>query len=296
MARDEHITGLTSRYFLWLSGFISLQELLEDIRLFAYTYGQRRLNISEDDNSGFFLAMYGEWERLIRNFQYKGIPLEHFVSRVLKQRIRGYLRDERRNQHRELAIVNYRGFYEQVHEEALNWDECEDEEDIIEANSLLYQTLKLPYFAKRKKAAFVYCLRNYIDIDPLLVKEFAELCGVPEARFKACVQRVDAALGAQASRREQMQLLHDRQLLQLFSLQKRQQQSLIYESEERLKELICKKQRAIANTEKRIEALRLQPSHRLIAQIIGVPSGTVSSILIQIQKYLGVLAGDRDPA
>ncbi len=282
------MSGLTARYFLWVSGFISIQELLDDVRLYAYSYGQRRLNITEDQNSGFFLSMYGEWERLIRNFTYRGIPLEHFINLVLKQRIRGYLRAERRHKEREQVITNYTAFYEQVYESLQNWDDFERDEDEVPATTqaLLNRIIKLPYFQAHEKACKIYILRNYCDIDPGQVDELAKACKCTVDELMSWCAEVDAALGSQTHRREQIQLLHDRQLLQLFSLQRKEKQAVDIDEETRIHDLVLKKRASIANTEVRIEKLRSKPSHRLIGQVLGIPAGTVSSIMIQIQKLL----------
>jgi len=259
-----------------------LRELLELLSARVYAYPRLRGSRCEDDAGEFYLLCYPRLVRTLRRFREQGKPFEWYLQSVLRWQYLAFVRARRRRE-RQWASGSLAAFGEPPRLEA------EPEPD---APGLCSQAAGL--FRLEEKAGgglrrgertrlLAWALKRVRSLSAAELEELARMAGVPSEELEQACARLRQAL-----------LPHERRLAMLAAGRTRAfaslcllEQDLARETEpgrrEALAARLARARRSLGRSQRCIASVRLAPSNRELAAVLGLPKGTVDTALYSLR-------------
>lgn len=269
----------------------------------VYTYPRRWKGLDEDDCSDFYCLFYPELRGLVTRFVYRGRPFEVYLRVTMKWRLRSF---SSRCKHTRLC--------KRVLEEEISWaSEGEpryengdaasppDREEVAEQEASLTaidptarRILRIDGNNRisdrviRKRVLFL-AMMGAATMTQEMIARVAYLTGENvtwlEDRFNELRARI-------AARHRRVEHLRERRNLHFFRICCIQAQISAVEDvalRRGLFEAMIREKTFLANTLEEISRVRAAPAHSDIADILGVPKGSVDSGLFYLRNSLAVL-------
>ena len=270
-----------------------LDELVKQIGIEVYTFPRRKLGWDEDDCGEFFCYFYPKLPGLIGRFQYTGKPFEAFLTVTLKWQLKTFA--ARKNQELLHARVLTREGYlgeEQAYclpEEPGDEGLTKDGTPLLteEARKLLKvdEEGRIPDRCICRRLLFLV-LQSCLTLPTLLIDEVARLIRCDTVWLYGKIQEISARTEERRLRVARLKEKRNNHFFKIYCLQ--EQLSLVCEQEVRreLSRQMLREKRRLLDTTGEIARVPLCPTHCDIAEVLGVPKGSVDSGLYYLKVSL----------
>jgi RNA polymerase sigma factor (sigma-70 family) len=258
-----------------------LEELLSRLSASVYGYPRLRGSRCEDDAGEFYLLCYPRLLRTLRRFREQGKPFEWYLQSVLRWQYLAYVRARRRRE-RQWASGSLAAFWEPP---PLEPGPAPDRPSLRSEAAGLFRLEGGGAVRRGERTRLLaWALKRVRLLSEQEVRELAELAGVPlEPLEQACVRLRQGLLPHE----HRLALLAGRRT-RAYSALCLLEQDLLREAEPWRKEQLAlrlqKARRALRRSQQRIASVRLEPSNREIAAVLGLPKGTVDTALYCLKR------------
>ena len=258
------------------------RELLDRVGAHVYRFPLWRSRREADDDCGeFYLFCRPRLEELIARFQDRGRPFEYYLNSVLAWQLRSYYRSKGR-QEAAWRLAGTPPFWD-PQTAALPSAPPPAHRPRAMAPDPPTVAAASGGGASRRRLLFAF-LKNCHRLHDAQVTAWAELFHRPD--LPALILRARRA-GADSERR--WRRLHERSN-RAFSAARLLEGQLLAEPEGDRQRLLCTRlqrvRRTAANAQAELRVVRLGPSNRQIAQLLGIPKGTVDTGLFWLKHRL----------
>jgi len=278
-----------------------LDALLDRVAVFVYHYPKMRMGWNEDDCGEFFCYFYPKLRRLVERFEYRGRPFEVYLIITLKWQLRTYAGRK--------AIEKLQG---RVLAQESFWacdssaDYADDAHPVQPAPRTIDPSqLEIPECARSvlnidgdnrigdratRKRVLYLALKSAAHLTESLIGRVAFLTGY-DADY---IYRLSEELKARVySRRSRLLLLSEKRNCCFFRIYCLQEQLRLVAEQavrtELARQLTSEKNRLACMLDE-ISRVPLDPTHRDIAEVLGIPKGSVDSGLYYLKDSLRVLS------
>ena len=258
------------------------RELLDRVGAYVYRFPLWQGGPTDDDDCGeFYLYCRPRLQDLIDRFQDQGRPFEAYLKSVLTWQLRSYYRSKRRSE------ANWR-----LAGSPSFWD---PEAAALTSGAPRTQARPSPaadpdaravaaagnHGATRRRVLFAV-LKSCHRLPDTHLSAWAGVCGRSDLSALICQAR---RVSADAQRR--WRRLHERRN-HAFSAARMIEGQLVDETDADRQRLLERRlqrvRRTAANARAELRAVRLDPSNRQIAQLLGIPKGTVDTGLFWLKR------------
>jgi DNA-directed RNA polymerase specialized sigma24 family protein len=255
--------------------------VLAECLLFVYRKLQCNPFLDEDVRQDFFIAILPYLKKFLERFVFRGIPLERCLTMIVKKRLNSFFRSQRRD--RFLWFISQDASFAPVYA-------AEDP-----APSPLYARLaellgagpdgRLPTPTARKWF-LVWMLKHcrHLSADDLALT--ARVAGCDEAWLRERAEGLCALRSPQTRRLEKLRQRRNRLFVRARVLELRIIRELDADAKKTLVKELETKRRALRNAVRSISRIAWDPSHLMIAKALGLPKGTVDTIVARIRRLL----------
>lgn len=280
------------------SGF-GLDPLLDRISVFVYTYPRTRLGWNEDDCGDFFCFFFPRLRRLIDRFEFHGRPFEVYLIVTLKWQLRTYA-GRRASENLKARVVALENFWVCERDEVygnphLEWEEAAATAANLEIPEAVKTLLKMNTdnyiedMPSRRRVLFL-ALKSAILMTEALIHKIALITGY-DGDWIYCL--IEELKGRVQTRRTRILLLSEKRNSCYFRLYCLQEQLRLVAEDTVRRELshqIILEETRLQGMLEEISHVHLCPTHRDIADVLGVPKGTVDSGLFYLKDSLRALS------
>jgi len=282
--------SLRERVLLYQNTGKGREELVREISERAYRFPRRSMGWDEDACGDFLLFVYPRLEGLLDRFRDMGLPFEPYLFSVLAWNLKSFARrkaESRAYGGADLRIVAIDGDAEGRTAEESDPGGTPPFPDgpSIESSAIRKAALELPSLSGRRQFLFLVlkCMRTLGPEDLVAVAASAGI-GEGEAR------RILSALGARLGKKEERLAMLRVRRNRAYSLARFLEVRLASEPDEEKRAALRRRLRAagrcMRNAMARMARVGMAPSNREIADVLGVPKGTVDSGLYWAKKRL----------
>jgi hypothetical protein len=248
------------------------EKLIERISLLIYNYPDRVNNLSEEDKCDFYLGFYNRIKGLVSNFNYNGRPFEALLNQTLKWHSRTYLADRKKEKHLQaVEIMDEEIRINEMLQAQWSRNEIESAKVKIENSSLKQRLLFL-------------VLMNSIHINEKEIEIFSEISGYD---YNWLLEKRDTVLLELHNKSSRLNSLREKRnnyftLLRYYQLQEQEEMDVL--RKQAFREKIRKLRKRLEDTRRDISRIPTGPTHIQIAELLGVPKGTVDSGIHYFRK------------
>ncbi len=271
------------------SGF---SDLHKRICLFVYRYPQGRLNWTEDECGDFFLFFYPKIPGLIRRFEYRGKPFEAYLAGTLRWQAKTFAQEQKRLRRRC-----------QLLERQDLWVVEEEEPKICASKPLsmpkemkriigMTRDGKIATESKSKRLLFLI-LKECQFIDDTFLHYAADITGCEFTKLCSCVESLKAKLQKRKMRIAALEERRNKAFFRCNYLEERLRMCIIPEEQENLARAITRLKQSLSHTREALARVPLSPTHRDIAEVLGIPKGTVDSGLFYLKSDMKTLYSNK---
>ncbi len=315
------MSALTRVVLRYKNSGAGLEEVHRRISMIVYDYPNRKHGLDEDVCGEFLLYMMPEIERMIRRYEPRDVPFEHYLAVCMRWKLKSFLRAKKQETIRQ-----------QIEYDLVVWSELTPSLELAEPSTFLpdkaltapdpaARSMQLPTeprfpespavgddesqrreshdheravelkhilrdFNARNAGLLFFCLKAICDVRETELPRIARLCNVGVDWLTHC--RV-LLTGRCAHRRERMAHVRAKQQL-LFERLRELEYRLYVEPDpdlrNRLKRRINRLNDSYRKTSSEAERVNLRPSNYDIAELLGVPKGSVDSGVAKAREIL----------
>ena len=259
-----------------------LEELLSLLSARVYAYPRLRGSRCEDDAGEFYLLCYPRLVRTLRRFREQGKPFEWYLQSVLRWQYLAFVRARRRRE-RQWASGTLAAFWEPP---ALEPEAAADSPGLRRQAAGLFRLEGGGRAARRgeRTRLLVWALKRVRTLSGREVQELAELSGLPLEQLDQVCAVLRQGLLPHEQRLELLAGRRTRAYATLCLLEQELGREADPGRREPLERRVQKARRALSRSQRRIAAVRLAPSNREIAAVLGLPKGTVDTALYSLRR------------
>jgi hypothetical protein len=276
----QDLTSLNELYADYRQGNLSRHDLegkmfriiLENIQNFHLFYGD------EEDGIDYLCWLYPRFSRAVLNYQNNGTAFSTYIGALVRYSIREYRTRQIDHYITEYAAWTARAADLEVRSPGPEYPE--KEEDGGE------QSRPIPLPRLNPRQVLMLILKSYYFVSEDMVERAAPFAGVEPEEIKGMIEKLRIR---RSKREEALRLFQERITTQFYRC---------ITWEKRLKMLIpgsvrhgkvrVQMERARQRLEgmrRRVATLRMDATHRQIAEVLGISRGAVSSTLFKIKPY-----------
>ena len=251
------------------------RDLLDQVGAYVYRFPLWQGGPIDDDDCGeFYLYCQPRLQDLIDRFQDQGPPFEAYLKSVLTWQLRSYYRSKGR---REAAwrLAGTPPFWDP---EAATLTSCPPRVQGLPPQAAapdLPAVASAPDKGAVRRRLLFAVLKHCHRLHDTHVQAWAGLCS--RSDLPALIGR---ARGASANAERRWRRLHERGN-HAFAKARMTEEQLLHETDgdrqQLLEHRLQRARRTAANAQAELRAVRLGPSNRQIAQLLGIPKGTVDT-------------------
>lgn len=289
-------SSLTGEVLSYQRTRVGLAPLIARISLFVYRYPRFRLGWDEDSCSEFFCFFYPKLLRIVDRFRYQGRPFEVYLLTSLKWQLRTYAGQEAsRELRRRLLSHDALWAWETPAAQPPAEPEGSPGAAALEIAPEARIALKIDEHDRIRDACsrrrlLMLALKSALRVSESLLERLAALTGYDLEWLYGLVEELKARV--QAQRRRAALLIEKRNACYFHIVCLEEQLRLA--TEEGVRAVLS---RQLDRERQRLDALlhdlshvTLGPSHRDIAEVLGIPKGTVDSAIFYLKESLQALS------
>lgn len=275
-----------------------LGSLLDRIAVFVYRYPRGRFGWNEDDCSDFFCFFYPKLVRLVDRFQYQGKPFEVYLLTTLKWQLRTYAGQQTLRELR-VRVLTQQNFWAADEEPEIpsgvsHRARIAGRSNEIEIPGEARRVLKINRYnyiedPSCRRRVLLLALKSAFRMTDSLLERLAVLTGYDLPWICGLIDELKLRVRAQRERAARLSQRRNACYFRIYCLQ--EQLRLAAEEPVRAeltRQMLVEKDRLIAIL-KELAHIPLSPTHRDIAEVLGIPKGTVDSSLYYLKESLRTL-------
>ena len=282
----KHHPGWSERVLAYQRTGEGRRALLDELATYTYRYPRRKLPTLDEDAPGeFYLFCHDKLEQIIERFRDCGKPFEHYLNSVLSWQLRSFLAKRRDSEHAWQTALRSR-----------LWDEPEAAQPPATPRPARRpqrreQSNVRPFpgapaaaspTARRRLLYGVLKTGHHLEERQLAAAARALGCELPHLRFLT-----EQLVRGRASAHRRLHLLRGRRnrafaQLQLWSAAAHQ----AVDDTRRAHAIrrAARHRRAVEAAQSELSRVRVAPSNREIAALLGIPKGTVDTGLYWLRR------------
>ncbi len=306
------MSALTQAVLRYKNSGLGLDEVHRRISMIVYDYPDKRHGLDEDTRGEFLLYMMPEIDRMIRRYEPRDVPFEHYLASCMRWKLKSFLR-----------VCRRKAICQKIEYDFIVWSELTPSLELAEPSALLSDnglpsipsgraTSQLPCpadddshprvppghklpdelrrylrgFNARNAGLLFFCLKAICDVRETELPRIASMCNVGVDWLTHC--RV-LLTGRCAHRRKRLAGIRKKQQL-LFERLREIEYRLELESDpvqrSRLRRRVHRVNDSYRKTSMEAERVNLRPSNYDIAELLGVPKGSVDSGVTKAREIL----------
>lgn len=278
-------SSLKSRVLRFQKTGEGLKTIMSDLSSEIYRYPRSKPGCREDDCGDFFLFFYPRISRMLERFEDQGKPFECYLNSVLHWQYNSFLR--RKNQiAREWRLSSYPGLWPQLQSVELPAGEESLYKYIKIAESLGLESSGKIRRKADKKRFLILLLKHSKEIGCSEIKLGAALTGTVEHKLRLAVQELNERI---AHKDERLRILRERRNRAFYKARLLEEEmDRVVDSGEWLvfHKRLQRLNKSMRRAQDKISRIPLYPSNRDIAEVWGIPKGSVDTLLFTLKARL----------
>ena len=259
-------------------------ELLEDTSLFVYRFLKNKKGMNEDDKSDFFCKFYPKIPLMFHRFAYQGKPFSVYLIVSLKWQLRSYLRQKRRNiYHRD--IIEQQTLRQKPYHDFV-CEACEPTPEMTKKAKIIFEAENsgvVPNPVHRKRLLFL-TMKGSMEIDYHITEHISLITGYEKSWLYNCILRLKLRMEQKRARLEMLRKKRNWYFTQIFIIHYK----LLLEKNPvkriGLYRILAENKAYMQNTLDEIAKVPIAPTHQEIANVLGIPKGSVDSGLYYLKN------------
>jgi len=283
VADKKKMTKLTDMVVTFQEKGTGLQTLIDTIALLVYAYPRKRFQWSEDDSSEFFCYLYPKLKEMIKKYRYSGKPFEAYLFTTIHWQLKTFASKLKKNKMKQELLSSHR-----------LWDVCNNEEVYIcepeftfspKVRTLLKinddNVVENPAMKKR----IMYLMLKGADfINQHIITHVSIITGYDPDWLFCCAESLKERMRDRIKRLNLLKNRRNQLVLKIYTLHS----EINGETDKIKKQHLMKELKKIRSRMERIIGLIRRvprtPTHKDIAEVAGVPKGSVDSGLYYIKN------------
>jgi RNA polymerase sigma factor (sigma-70 family) len=282
MNRLEQMSALNTRVLDYQRTGAGLEELIDRLSPRIYYYPRHRPGLDEDDCGDFYVYFYPRLIRTLKHFREQGKPFDHYLNSVLRWQLRSYLR--RKNSDKQRRALACRPDF---------WETPEPEVN-SPAPGTLWPGEHLPVLSPEgimksdsdRRRFLLLLLKNMQLLDPRELEAGASLCGLSAEELTRVTAELRKRLAAKEARLEALRTRRNRAFFKLSRLEAELGAAAETAEKRRLLAAVARARATLRLAQERLARTPRCPTNRDLAEVLGLPKGTVDTALYWLKKRL----------
>ena len=300
MDRENDTSVLNESVLAYQHTGEGLDELVKRLAARIYRYPRHRPGLDEDDCGEFYIYFYPRLIRTIENFREQGKPFDHYLNAVLRWQLQSYLR-RKNHDRRSRALICRPAFWDQPAEN-LPGEEQPAERQAREDPRFPgvhfpgEPTAQAPFpfmgpggimkTDSDRRRFLVMLLKNMQFLDARELETGFSLCGCPADELARITSKLKERLAGKEARLAFLRTRRNRAFFKLSLLEEELSVTPEAAEKERLRAWLVKTRTTLHLAQQRLASTPRCPTNRDLAEVLGLPKGTVDTSLYWLKKRL----------
>lgn len=262
-----------------------LKDIMSDLSREIYRYPKRKQGSREDDCGDFYLFFFPRISRMLTRFRDQGKPFECYLNSVLHWQYNSFLHSKNQSA-REWRLASYPGLWPQLQSVELPVREENLNKYIKIAESLGLESSGKIRRKADKRRFLILLLKHSKEIGCSEIKLGAVLTGEAEHKLWLAVQELNKRI---AYKNERLRILRERRNSAFYKARLLEEEmSRVVDSGEwlLLHNRLQRLNKSVRVAQDKISRIPLYPSNRDIAEVWGIPKGSVDTLLFTLKVRL----------
>jgi RNA polymerase sigma factor (sigma-70 family) len=255
-----------------------LNDLVAELAPRVYWYPRHKMGMDEDACGEFYTRFQPRLFRLLSRFNDQGRPFESYLCSVLSWELKNYSRERRKAEQAWNTALRLE-YPEEMPGIWAQWEEARPD-------SLDGRMAALLRNDADRRNFLILCLKNLRHISPDRVQELADAVGISEQTLDGYAAALRARMGNREKRLEAFRIRRNR----AYSLSRLLEQELLTEADPerrmRIHTALLQAGKRMRTAMHRMSRIKCGPTNREIAEVLGIPKGTVDSGLFWLKRKL----------
>ncbi|WP_020613078.1 hypothetical protein [Sediminispirochaeta bajacaliforniensis] len=277
MKKDEHKT-LTELYLLHQKGMVPWNTLKNETEIYCYEIACRMFRDQDACMTAFVEQVFDKIPAMLQKFQYKGHPLEHYLSKTITLRCKAIRCRVARKRQRELLCrcYHYASFENDLKREWFAAEYTNQNAFFIEETNDYDGSIRKTTSPKK---ILLLALREAEMLDDPLIGKLSEITGKSVDTLVDMVTQLRACIEKRKSRYHQLKERRNSAFAKMIELEIKLWECNDPAERTSLREAIVHQQERIRKLDVQLRNKHWHPTQSEIAEVIGIPKGTVGSAI-----------------
>jgi len=279
-------SNLTEDILLYKRTGKGFEEILRTISIEVYKFPQVRFRWDEDLSGDFFCYFLPRIPGLIKRFTFTGKPFEVYLVSCMKWQMKTFLskqiRDDRRR--RVIEHISATDAYSQNDYEDCGTEVDEEEPYIPLLKSILKIDSKGNVTEEPFKRRLLYLALSSCEyVSEHIVIRISIMTGIPKLKIEELMKALDERMEKTRARLRMLQTRRNSHYFRIVYVHEELSRNPDREKRLNLMEELKEEKRKFERTCEELRNLQAGPSHRDIAEVMGIPKGSVDSGIYYIR-------------
>jgi hypothetical protein len=276
-------------------GHIDIRDVVEEVALLVYSYPMKKYGWQHDLCSEFFCYFYNRMFALINKFEFQGKPFEVYLFITLRYQTRSYIKRKKKELLYRRIFTHDTFWMVREHEPYYRSDTIAEERPApLQMMPEVYQPLRATsggtiedVTAKRRLLFLTLAGSFHITIS--LISVIASIIGYEREWLFACIVELRDRIDLRRHRIEELEAKRNRAFLQIYRLHEQLRDAVTSKEREALHAALSIEKQRMYNAIEELSHVHLAPTHKDLAEVLGIPKGSIDSGLYYIKHALGDL-------
>lgn len=261
-----------------------MKDLQDTVSILIYSILRSRYRLDTDERSDFFLQIYPEIPLFFHRFSYRGRPFQHYLLSLLKWQIRSYIAEKRAQRRRRL-------FFER--ESLWNGLYWEDRAAVHEnppalspgAESLFPMKEGRIQSPAQQRRILLLTMRGSMQIQYHLAKRISIVTGYEYSWISDCMQQLQERVRIRSGRLNGLRNKRNKYYVRIYHIHVELLFAADPDKRKQLIEELAVYKSRMNQMVKEIRRISQMPTHADIADVLGIPKGSVDSGLYYLSNW-----------
>ncbi len=265
----------------------SLGALVEELSPRVYKYPRFKLGWDEDACGEFYVYFYPRLVRLLSRFRDQGKPFESYLCSVMSWQLRNFAREKRRTERGWRVSVRLgRPDDEEPHASAVDAAREAEDQETSQLLQEIASSIQTPADRRNLLILGLKCVRS-LTAGGMAV--LSHLTAVPMPDLARHAASLSMRLEPREKRLEAFRQRRNRAFSRAQTLEAELFEEIDMEKREALLDRLSMTRTRMKSAITRMSRIMLNPTNREIAEVLGIPKGTVDSGLYWLKRKLSVV-------
>ncbi len=297
-------TRLTKAVLIYKRTGKNKQSVMNMIYTLVYTYPVKNLNLAEDEAAEFLIYFLSTIDKMIESFRYTGFSFERYLIHTIKYKLRTFRYNQYRKamlNHAVLCGTEYTRYSEKMYDTV-----CNDNTPIYTIehhpkNKNMYNLVIRPnqdtqpstscYKIKLTKILHLLLLYS-LQLPPSIADELDSVWKNEKYQIAVLLHEINKRNQKKAHTLRRLETRRNQMFSELIYLEIQQRLETEEERMEEIRTRIERKRAALSRVQHQICTMNKRATHRLIAEVLNIPKGSVDSSLYYFRKNYKTLLDD----